>query len=242
MNRKEISSTLKKYSSKYIDEIINYLELTTKSNAITNNIDRKFTHMGYRVITHIFQTNLIRTGDIDKAHYSMQKGYLYYLEYLEQTEIININNDLNNQSAIMFIYDKTIIKYTQDNHEQIQIDPSVLSTIPRIIKLIESIVWLDNSSIEKVSIDFNIVKSICELVNNSNDNLISIFVEFGQKRTMTTAEYNEFLYHTLKIFRDNSRHKMYSESEWKEQMLTKIPYIEDAKNLVISKWCKWLWI
>ena len=242
MARKEILSTLKKCSSKYVDEIINYLELATKSNAIINNIDRKFTHVGYRIITHIFQTNFIRTGDIDKAHYSMQKGYLYYLEYLEQTEISNIKNDFNNQSAIMFIYDKTIIKSIPENHVRIKTDPIVLSTVPRITKLIETILWLDNNIIEQVNIDFGVVKSICEMLFNSADNLISVYIDFGQKRTMTTTEYNEFLNHTLKIFRENSRHKTYSESDWKEQMLKKFPDIEDAKNQNISKWCKWLWI
>jgi hypothetical protein len=241
MNRKEILNTLKKCSSKYIDEIINYLELATKSNAIIKNIDRKFTHIGYRAITHIFQTNLIRTGDIDKAHYSMQKGYLYYLEYLEQTEMSNINNDLNNQSAILFIYDKTISKCTQDNRAQIKTCQTVLSTVPRITKLVETILWLDNNIIEQVNIDFNVVKSICEILNDSEDNLISVYIELGQKRTMTTTEYNEFLYHTLKIFRENSRHKRYSESDWNVMILKKIPHIEEANNQVISKWCKWLW-
>jgi len=241
MNRKEILNTLKKISVKYTDEILKYLNFASKSNAIVNNIDRKLTHIGYRIITHIFQTNLIHTGDIDIANNSMQKGYLYYLEYLEQTETSNTNNDLNHQSATLFIYDKSIIKYTQDNRTQIKLDQEVLSIIPRITKLIETIIWFENNIIQQNEIDFNIVKMICEILYNSDDNLISSYIEFGQKRNMNTVEYNEFLHQALKIFRVNSKHKTYNESDWEEQILKKIPDIEDAKNLVVSKWSKWLW-
>jgi hypothetical protein len=238
MNRKEILSTLKKCSTKYIDTIINYLEIAEKSNT---SIDRRLTHIGYKIIAHIYQTNLIHTGDIDASHYSMYKGYLYYLEYLEQTEMNNIHNDINVQSTMLFIYDKTIIKYTEDNHEAIKVDNSILSTAPRITKLIETILWFDNNIIEQVNIEFNVVKSICEILNNTNDNIINAYIEFGQKRIMTTSEYNEFLHRTLKIFRENTRLKKHNESDLKEQMLEKIPRIEEAKNMVISKWCKWLW-
>ena len=171
----------------------------------------------------------------------MQKGYLYYLEYLEQTETSNTNNDLNHQSATLFIYDKSIIKYTQDNRTQIKLDQEVLSIIPRITKLIETIIWFENNIIQQNEIDFNIVKMICEILYNSDDNLISSYIEFGQKRNMNTVEYNEFLHQALKIFRVNSKHKTYNESDWEEQILKKIPDIEDAKNLVVSKWSKWLW-
>jgi hypothetical protein len=242
MNETEILSTLKLYSTKYIDEVINYFELTKKSNAMINDTHKKLTQIGYRTITHIFQTNLIRTGDIYIAHFSMQKGYLYYLEYLEQTEMSDVNNNLNEQSAILFIYDKTILKNALDNYVPNKIDNLILLTVPRITKLIDTILWFDNNNIEQNKIEFNIVKSICELLNNSSDNLITTYVEFGQKRTMTTFEYNTFLERALKIFRENSTHKKYSENDWKEQMLKKFAHIDEAKNFEILKWCKWLWI
>jgi hypothetical protein len=241
MNRKEILRTLKKCSVKYIDEIINYLDFASKSNVITNDRDRKLTHLGYRIITHIFQTNLIHTGDIDASNYSMQKGYLYYLEYLEQTEKSNANNDLNHQSATLFIYEKSIINYTHDKRSPVSLDPTVLSIIPRITKLIETIIWLENNLLKQTDIDFDAVKMICEILYNSEDNFINDYIEFGQKRNMTTIEYNEFLHHTLKIFKENSKHKTYDERDWREHILKKLPDIEDAKNKVISKWCKWLW-
>jgi len=241
MNSKEIINNIKKCSCKYINEIVKYLDFASKSNVITNNRDKKLTHLGYRIITHIFQTNLIHTGDVDIANCSMQKGYLYYLEYLEQTEKSNTNKDLNHQSVTLFIYDKTIIKYTQDNRALIKLDHAILSIMPRIAKLTEIIIWLANSNIQQTDIDFNVVKSICEILHNSDDNLFGSYIEFGQKRTMNTVEYNEFLHHTLKIFRENSKLKTYSERDWEEQILKKMPDIEDAKNMVISKWCKWLW-
>ena len=107
----------------------------------------------------------------------MQKGYLYYLEYLEQTETSNASNDLNHQSATLFIYDKSIIKYTHDNHSPANLDPTVLSNIPRITKLIETIIWLENNLIKQTDIDFNTVKMICEILYNSDDNLINDYGE-----------------------------------------------------------------
>ena len=241
MNRKEILSILKKCSSKYIDEIINYLDFASKSKAITNDIDKKLTHQGYRIITHIYQTNLIRTGDIDASNFSMHKGYLYYLEYLEQTEPTNAKNDLNYQSATLFIYEKSIIKYTEDKRSLISMNPIILSNIPRITKLIETIMWFENNKLNQNDIDYDVVKMICEVLYNTEDNLINDYIEIGQKRNMTVIEYNEFLNITLKIFKENLKQKKYNESDWKEHILKKLPDIEDAKNKVISKWCKWLW-
>lgn len=241
MNSKEIVNSINNCSHKYINEIVKYLDFASKSNAITNNRDKKLTHLGYRIITHIFQTNLIHVGDIDTVTNSMQKGYLYYLEYLEQIDKNNTNKDLNHKSATLFIYDKTIIKYTQDNRTLTELDHTTLSIMPRITKLTETILWLENNSIQQTDIDFNAIKSICEMLHNYDDNLFGSYIEFGQKRTMNTVEYNEFLHHTLKIFRENSKLKTHSERDWEEQILKKMPDIEDAKNLVISKWCKWLW-
>jgi len=239
MNRKTTLNVLKNYSYRYIDEIVKYLEFTLTSNVIKNNTDN-LTHIGYRIITQIFQTNLIHTNDLDALFFSMQKGYLYYLEYLEQTENKS-NKDLNYQSATLFIYDKTILKYTQDNHTPINIDLEILSTIPRVTKLIELIMWFDNNLIQQNDIEFDIVKSICELLHNSDDNLINSLIEFGQKRTMNTIEYNEFLNHAFKILRKNLKHKTYSERDWKDQIIKKFPSIEESTKLSVSKWCKWLW-
>lgn len=242
MNKTELLSTLKIYSTKYIDEIIKYLELAKTSSVIMNNTDRKLTHIGYRIITHIFQTNLIRTGDIYIVNYSMQKGYLYYLEYLEQIEKNNQNDVLVERSPMLFIYDKTIIKNKIGDSDPIKIDQSVLSIVPRITKLIDTILWLDNNYIEQTEIDFDIVKSICELLDTTKDNLMSSYIEFGQKRTMTTTiEYNEFLNCTLKIIREDAARKKYNESDWVLLMLKKFPYIEEVKNQDMYKWCKWLW-
>lgn len=233
------TNSFRNYSCKYIDEIIKYLELASKSNIIKKNADKKLTHLGYRLITHIFQTNLIHTSDLDALFFSMQKGYLYYLEYLEQTDSKS-NKDFN-QLSTTFIYDKTIIKYTQEDRTIIKLDQTILSMMPRIAKLIETILWLDNNLIQQTGIDFNIVKSICELLHNYEDNLIISFIEFAQKRTMDTAEYNEFLTLVFKIFRTNLKNEMYTERDWEEQMLKKFPDIEDAYKLTVSKWCKWLW-
>jgi hypothetical protein len=239
MNRKELLITLKKSSNNYIDAIINYIELVTKSTA---KIDRRLTHMGYKIIAHVYQTNLIHTGDIDLSQYSMRKGCLYYLEYLEQIEMSNVCNNINCQSPMLFIYDKTLIKYTEDNREAIKVDRSILSTVPRITKLIDTILWFGNNTIEQVNIEYDVVKSLCELLNNTNDSIINTYIEFGQNRSMTTVEYNDFLHRTLKIFCENAKNKTHSEGDLIEKMLKKISHIEEAKNMVISKWCKWLWI
>jgi len=242
MNKKEIVNIIKKCSCKYIDEIVKYIDFASKSKLITNKRNRKTTHLGYRIITHIFQTNLIHTGDIDIATCSMQKGYLYYLEYLEQMEITNTNKDINHQSTTLFIYDKSIIKYTEENRLLNKLDDKVLSTIPRITKLTETILWLDNNTIQHTDINFYIVKSICEILHNYDDNIINSYIEFGQKRNMNIEEYNEFLSQVFKIFRENAKQKTYSQSDWEEQILKKMPYIEDAKNQTVSKWCKWIWL
>ncbi len=45
-----------------------------------------------------------------------------------------------------------------------------------------------------------------------------------------------------KYFEKIQNKKTYSQSDWEEQILKKMPYIEDAKNQTVSKWCKWIWL
>lgn len=237
-NREEL---LNIWSCKYIDEVINYIDFASQSKAIINNKDIKTMLMGYRIITHIFQTNLLHTGDIDRAQMSMQKGYTYYTEYLEQIEASNAKNHLNHQSATMFIYDKSIINYAQDDRPAIKVDNVLISSISRFVKLIETILWLENNIIKQSDIDFNVIKRICHISHTIDDNLLSSYIEFGQKRIMNTVEYNEFLNHAFKIFREDLKHTQRNEKDWNEQLIKKIPHIEEAQNMTISKWCKWSW-
>lgn len=241
MPKNEIINTLKSCSSKYIDGIIKYLEFAMKSNIIINNKNHKLLHLGHRAITHIFQTNLIQTGDIEVSYFSMQKGYLYYLEYLEQVEQSNMNDDLNHTNAIMFVYDKSLINYSKDNRKTIKLDNSILSTMPRIVQLVDTILWWENKDIAKQDIQYNIVNALCDTLYQANDNILNAYIECGQKRKMNILEYNDFLNCTLKLFRDKSKH-IPSIREWEDIILTKNAYIDEAlKELSISKWCKFLW-
>lgn len=70
----------------------------------------------------------MNTNDLEKALLNAQKGYFYYLEYIEQIKNSNILHNLNNIDAIKFIYNKTLNPIfkpepeRQDVNEVIQVE------------------------------------------------------------------------------------------------------------------------
>jgi len=99
----------KKILNIYFNLINEYLSLINQSNIIKNTNNCNFlTYIGLNSILYIFKIILLNTNDIEKAFLNSQKGYFYYLEYIEQIKNSNILHNLNNIDAIKFIYNKTL--------------------------------------------------------------------------------------------------------------------------------------
>lgn len=99
----------KKIVNAYYNLINEYLSLINQSTIIKNTNHHNFlTYIGLNSILYIFKIILMNTNDLEKALLNAQKGYFYYLEYIEQIKNSNVLHNLNNIDAIKFIYNKTL--------------------------------------------------------------------------------------------------------------------------------------
>jgi len=119
----------KKIVNAYYNLINEYLSLINQSTIIKSTNHHNFlTYIGLNSILYIFKIILMNTNDLEKALLNAQKGYFYYLEYIEQIKNSNILHNLNNIDAIKFIYNKTLNPIfkpepeRQDVNEVIQVE------------------------------------------------------------------------------------------------------------------------
>ena len=238
--RKETEERFKLLYNRYIDGIFNYLEFSSRSPLI--NKDNKSIHLGFRTITHIFHTNYIQTGDLDLVYLSMQKGYLYYLEFLEQIEENNMSDNLNHTSAILFVHSKALVNYTEDNRDiSVTIDETIIQKMKTISKLTETIFWWDNSDIVQCEINSSILKTLSNMIIHSDDSFIISYIAFSQRRKMNHVEYIEFLDYSVKLLKDLTKTGLPKQIEWEKNNINKMSDIEtNTKELTIRKWCKWV--
>jgi hypothetical protein len=236
---------IQKYTEKYILTIVEYIEksgflqpplsqnvynTTTIQSDIHNNatilpnttniLDNKsfLIEIGFRAITYVFQINFIISKDLDTAYYSCKKAYLYYLEYLEQIHTTNMVQNLNHINAILFVYKKSIIHYSNNklptsiNHLK---SYGFENKCMKISKLMNVLLWWNNNEIIRNQImilfsfkyintflDFSEEKSenienTEKSENSANSENIYIYIENLQKKKINHDEYCQLLQKTL---------------------------------------------
>lgn len=106
-------------------------------------------------IHRVFEYVLIKTKNIEKAYFYSQKTYFYYIEYMEQVYKTNLQNNLNQTDAVLFIYKKTIFEIQSGNESKI------FDTLTNIMTLEDEITDLNNKEyqiwLEKLSKIINMV-------------------------------------------------------------------------------------
>lgn len=132
----------KKILNAYYNLINEYLSLINQSTIIKNANNHNFlTYIGLNSIFYIFKIILINTNDLEKALLNSQKGYFFYLEYIEQIKNSNILHHLNNIDAIKFIYNKTMNHIFKPELKNDDVKDSVVveefKVLPKIIDFSE---------------------------------------------------------------------------------------------------------
>ena len=231
------------YTEKYLYTVFEYIQNIENSKFIKTLENQVFfIEIGFRAITNVFQINFIISKDIDTAYYSSKKAYLYYLEYLEQMNGTNMYDNLNHTDAILFIYNKSIINYSNNKH----INPNAFindfefgNLYVKISKFINIFLWWNNTNICRHLLlkDFSINYINHFLLSTENEkifeNIIS-YLEIAQKKNMTSDEYSEFLKETYnRIKKQNFIH-------WNEYIIVKIKDYDENLNKSIVDWVKWL--
>tara|TARA_B100001057_G_C22867293_1_gene957112 strand:- start:1726 stop:2544 length:819 start_codon:yes stop_codon:yes gene_type:complete len=99
-----------------IEELLCQLEKVL--NNITDININACMYIAVNSIHRVFEYVLIKTKNIEKAYYYAQKTYFYYIEYMEQIYKTNLQNNLNQTDAVLFIYKKTIFEIQNGNESK----------------------------------------------------------------------------------------------------------------------------
>jgi hypothetical protein len=212
------------FANNYIDIVIEYIDKMNTSAFIRAQSDRIFLiQSGFKAITHVFILHYINTNDLEGAFYNSQKGYILYLEYLEQMHQTNMSHDLNHTDAIQFVYNKTISDFTITNLAKIS-DNTILD----IVRTTELILWFENTGVNQINITKRLIIGLLK-----HD--IYEYIDIAHKRKMTNDEYAVFLTETLSLF-NKSKKKFI----WNNVALHIIQHWDEHANMPIKQWCKWL--
>lgn len=172
-------------------------------------------------IHRVFEYVLIKTKNIEKAYFYSQKTYFYYIEYMEQVYKTNLQNNLNQTDAVLFIYKKTIFEIQNGNESKI------FDTLTNIMTLEDEItdlnhkeyqVWLEKLSkiINMVfywrnnSLSFqnrlNLSKSLLKKYMNHIDEIHDLFyLELLQEKM--TMDYNTYYSLLSEYLKYQTQHK-----------------------------------
>jgi len=106
--------------SKYVSAIKEYFEVVNKSDSIKNLVNAKSTLLiGLNAIHRVFEIVLLKTKNMETAHYYSQKSVYYYSQYMEQISAADLLTSLNHTDAVMFVYKKTVCEiYDKDTSAQ----------------------------------------------------------------------------------------------------------------------------
>ena len=101
---------------KYILLINEFLKFILEKTKLKENNYSKFIIIrGYDTITNVFNIIFLYTKNLDLTFYHCQKGYYYYIEFIEQiSNIDHVFLQLNSKDASTYVYKKTIFELNND--------------------------------------------------------------------------------------------------------------------------------
>lgn len=159
---------------KYNELLNEYLNYFIENNKIKNPNYLKFIVIrGIETITHVFNTILHYTKNLEITYLHCQKAYYYYTEFICQiSEDQNIFLQLSSKDAIMYVYKKTI--YEINNEYKKNIVDLLKDELDKINYVTEYIILLKSL----VSI---IINNENFLNKNDNTKLIEQFSNLSNK-------------------------------------------------------------
>lgn len=130
--------------------VYEYFDLMSESDVMQkSNMKNNIVEIGLNTILHIFKINLLVYKSADVAYLYSQKAYYCYLEYIEQIHNKCITDELNTKDAVLFLYNKTLLKnectdYIELNHELFKFPKLIDTILQESINIIQFIVNFDN--------------------------------------------------------------------------------------------------
>jgi len=146
-----------KHFSKLFIELINEFLLHLNDKILLQNQSKYYFVMqrGIETMTHIFNTLLLYTQNIELTIFHCKRAYIYYVEFIGQIgDDKNTYLQLNSKDATLFVYKKTIFEINNDYRKTFTIpenDKSVLEITKKINNIYKKILMYlltaDNISI-----------------------------------------------------------------------------------------------
>lgn len=166
---------------KYNELITEYLNYFVENNKIKNPNYLKFIFIrGIETITHVFNTILHYTKNLEITYLHCQKAYYFYIEFICQiSEDQNVFLQLSSKDAIMYVYKKTI--YEINNEYKKNIVDLLPDELNKINYVTEYIILLKTL----VSIVINHEKF---LHKHDNTKLIEQYSNLGNKIILTKID------------------------------------------------------
>jgi len=110
-------------------------------------------YIGMNTVYRVFEYILTKTKNIEKVCYYSKKACYYYLEYMEQIHSSNLQQNLNQMDAMLFVYKKTIFHLYDGENED------TFGTMTNIIASNGEIMIIDDTDLQ------NILKNISTATN-----------------------------------------------------------------------------
>jgi hypothetical protein len=161
----------------------------------------------YDTITNVFNIIFLYTKNLDLTFYHCQKGYYYYIEFIEQiSNIDHVFLQLNSKDATTYVYKKTIFELSNDKDRA--------QTLPINIKNI-----LENVD-EHIKTFKNIFEFIVETLITDN------------KPFINTEIVEKFKIICQKIFNKNNSKNIHIKKIYNEIEIANINFLNNLNNSV----------
>jgi hypothetical protein len=122
---------------------------------------------GYETITNIFNIILYYTKNLDLTIYHCQKGYYYYIEFIQQiSNVDHVLLQLNSRDATTYVYKKTL---TELNHDIKKNFPSCSNIIKNSMEIIDEHIKTFKNIFELILQFLDLHPRTFEILNETNE-------------------------------------------------------------------------
>jgi len=247
-NNNITETQIPEYVIKYISVVIDFILFYQKNKYIYKEGYLNYIiHQGLQSMKHIYMNLLLYTKNVDLVFFHLQKGYYYYIEFLQQIKKEeNSFIHFNINDAIIFIYKKTIYeldeKYvmrhkTDNEHKKIiyKIEDNIHEWNNFIYNIVISLKIDSNGYIENPNkIDETTPCYIEKNINdtNINENITSIFKQLH--KIIITIGQNQFI-NTISTIDSIKIQNYIKENKNKKNILQIIEEIQHNTKLYIKE-------
>jgi len=177
--KNNIVHTTQQIIEKYTMLIIEYLKFIIENTNIKNKSYFKFILIrGIETITHVFDTLLYYTKNLDVSYYNSQKALYFYVEFICQ--IFDTQHSylkLSSRDAVMYVYKKTLFElHSEKKKTMFGLDDedkekhTILNIYNKLYKNIVSYIlnyneFLQQNNKETIQTTLNMFENVCEKFN-----------------------------------------------------------------------------